>query len=411
MLTFSRLSGIPYWVEVLASSPTGHALSPLTGSAPGAGGNACGGEEAPGALFADPDNGEIYVADQGTTSVSVLNASNAELVATISLPPNAGTLAFLLYVPEHSELYVGSSEVYVIDTTTNTLLTTQPVAGGIPFSQMVYDPLSGLIYGSYWGYQGVTVTNGSTNSFMRTMGGVGDAVPAFFSPSNGEMYLQGTGAIYALAGNNLVKIQVPNQLSTTVYDQDTNLFYAVDNSTVYMVSPANNTLLAKTWELPPSPADSFGYFYRPVAYDPSNKDLYIFGMSFGQNNSRYDELLAVNTSNGSVAAEIHVQGFDGGLVGVFTPSFAYAAPKGELWATDLNNTSQQMEIVVIDGNNSATFRNLTGLYFLATAVLDPAAGVVVGVASSNAVVSVDASSGSESGTVTVGTCAYGMPLP
>lgn len=408
---FSSLPGSTYWVELLATSSNGTALSPLaslfleTASAPGAGGKACGGQAAPRSLFADPDNGEVYVGDSGTDAVSVLNASNANLLATISLPAGASP-SFLLYIPKLTELYIGSTEVYAINTTTNTIVSAQPVAGGRPLSLMLYDPQNGLIYGSYYGNDGIIVVNASTSAYVNSIGTVGDAVPVAYSPANGEVYLQGTGTVYALAPDSPVKIQVPDQLSTLIFDQDNRMFYAVANDTLFMINPLNDTLLTRTWALPPAPGNNSQYIYQAVAYDPANKDLYVFGMAFGGIVNAQDKLIAVDTSSGSLVAEFPVQGFDGGIVGAFSPSFTYVPLRGELWATDLNYTTQKMVLVVISGNNSATYRNLSGLYFTANAVLDPEAGVVVGIASPNGVVSVDAATGSVAGTETVGSCSY-----
>lgn len=436
-LFFPALNGSIYWVKVVATALDGTVLSPVayllleTPTTQGnTSGGACGGQEAPGPMFYDQDNGEIYVVDSGTDSISVINGTNGRLVATISLPELVGGIGFQLYDPGNRDLYIESqfaNQVFVIDTSTNLLVGEMTVSQpGQSLSEMVYDPLNGKIFGINFVYSLISVIDGSTNRIVANITGIFAPGFAAFDPANNELYVQAYNqTVFAINGDTYqvvarISLNATANYSGFIYDQDNGLLYTVSGDSVLMINSTTNRLSNSTITLP-SGTDT----YNPVLYNPSNRELYVYGfepwfdaLSSSGNTTNPDRLLSIDTTNDSVIASIPVQGL-GEDLGTETPFFSYDALNGNIYATTVFNSSTGAAALIEISRTNAVLSQVTlaGVSFGSYIALDSSSqmlfvsGPQFGGTSSSIVVMVDSSSGSQAAAVTLGTCSYVTPMP
>ncbi|HEV2449950.1 MAG TPA: YncE family protein [Thermoplasmata archaeon] len=95
------------------------------------------------AVFADPDNGLVYVADWSDDEVIAFGAANLTQVAAVHVGSGPSSFA---YDPLNHTLFVansGSGNVSVLSTLTNALVTTFSLAGA---SQLAYDSALDAVY-------------------------------------------------------------------------------------------------------------------------------------------------------------------------------------------------------------------------------------------------------------------------
>jgi YVTN family beta-propeller protein len=435
-LFFPDLNASVYWVKVVATTLNDTVLSPVayllleTSTALGnSSGMVCGGQEAPGSIFYDRDNGEIYIADSGTDSVSVLNGTNGRLAATISLPELVGNIGFQLYDPGNGDLYVdsqGSNEVFVIDTSTNLFVGEMTVSQPGQFLQgMVYDPLNGKIFGINFVYSLISVVDGSTNKIVANITGINGPFFATYDPGNNELYVQAYNqTVFAINGDTdkvVATIPIPYQYNTQfLYDQDNGLLYTISGDTVLMINSSTSRLSNSTITLPQPSTGAYSY-YTPILYNPSNKDLYVYGFDgfpLGSNASIPDELRAIDTQNESVVATIPVQGVGGGLF-TETPSFFYDSSTEDLYATTiLNSSAGATGLLEISRTNAVVSQvTLAGVAFGSDMAFDSSShmlfvsGPPLGGTPTSSVVMVNPSLGNVIQTITLGTCPFVTPLP
>jgi hypothetical protein len=329
---------------------------------------------------------------------------------------SVGVPSFLLYTPSNRELYVGGSEVFAIDTNTNSLVSGQPVGGtGTTLTQMVYDPLNGMIFGVKSGSSLLVVIDSRTDKVVSVVTGFVDSVDETFSPGNNELFLRTfDNFVYAVNASDyhlVAKIPVPLYYSSLTYDQDNGLLYTVVNHTVFEIDPTSNSLLAQTIGLPAAPAGVDNYEYKPVFYNPSNHDLYFYGLSIFQNSingSDPDKLVAVDPVKGSVVASIPIQGLGGGIFWV-SPTFAYDPSTGNVLATtDLNFSSGATGLVMVGGSSNTVISSvpLQGVEFGEAIAIHPIGGMVYGSKYPGSLVTLNSSSGAVVSSAVLGTCYY-----
>jgi YVTN family beta-propeller protein len=340
-----------FWVEVVATSlnqevslsQVAHLLLE-TVTVPGGAVNACGGQEAAGPLFSDPDNGLVYVVNIGTDAVSVIDGKTANLVATISLPGSETHLQFVLYDPESRQLYLGDSssgQYFSIDTSSNL------ISGTLSASQLPKQARTGGIY---------------------------DA-------------------------------------SVGVYDPDNGLAYSVANARFLIITDASTNAVKANVTLPPAPTGSMAvsYQYRPSLYDPSNKEVYVFGMDFFDGGDAFnpDRLLAISTANNSVVATIPVAAVGGGLV-IEEPFFSYDSSTGNILATtSLNRSNGAMGLLQISNKNAVISQlTLPGLPFGIDMAFDPNSRLLSVAQGPASVELVNSTSGASVAKATFGTCKF-----
>ena len=144
-----------------------------------------------GAAF-DSLNGYIYVANNVSNSVSVINGATNSVISTVSVGSSPYGVAF---DSSNGNIYVtngGSSTVSVINGSTNTVKSTISV-GPSPYG-VAFDSANGYIYVTNTGSSSVSVINGSTNSVISTVSVGSSPYGATFDSSNGNIYVTNGGS-------------------------------------------------------------------------------------------------------------------------------------------------------------------------------------------------------------------------
>jgi YVTN family beta-propeller protein len=147
-----------YYVMVIDGA-TNHVLSNVTLT--GAGRNT------PWALAYDPGNGGVYVPENDSTIVGVINGTTNTLLTSITVGDVPRAIAV---DAANGDVYVAnyqSSNVSVISGVTDTVVATIPV-GAYP-TAVVVDNATGLVYVANEGSNNVSVINGSTNTLQQSI--------------------------------------------------------------------------------------------------------------------------------------------------------------------------------------------------------------------------------------------------
>ena len=147
-----------------------------------------------GAIF-NPITGHVYTADIASSTVSVIDTASNSVLTTIHLPNN--------YTPRELALdtkrnYIYTANVYsntlsVIDAATNNVIDTVQSSGSI-VDGVTYDPVNDYIYAANAGSGTVSVIDGATRAVIDTITVGGDPQQGVFNPSNGLTYIPNTGS-------------------------------------------------------------------------------------------------------------------------------------------------------------------------------------------------------------------------
>jgi YVTN family beta-propeller protein len=276
----------------------------------------------------DPDNGNIYVANTFSNSVSVISAKTNSVIAHVT-QHSGETPRELAYDSANGKLFVAnvySNTVTVIDTSTNKLIDRIPVGSitngvvfdsangnvyainaGSPVSIIngstdkvianvpvgsnsldgVFDPANGYLYVFNPGSRSVSVINGATNTVLTTIDGLPSPVAGAYDSANRKIYVAnyGTNLVSVIDGstNKLVNtIAVGEGPTGALFDPDNNRIYVANQghnlgfgagNTLSVIDGSNNSIVDKIVITGPSPVG--------LAYDPDNHNIYI--TNFGSN--------------------------------------------------------------------------------------------------------------------------------
>lgn len=193
--------------------------------------------------------------------------------------------------PNTGYLYVTNlfgDNVSVIDTSTNTVLTT--IAVGSQPSYLIYNPANGYIYVGNRNSSNVSVINPATNTVVTTLAVDSDPIFLTYAPNSQKVYVSsGAGtAISAIDSNNVVNsIAIGFATNFITYNSANGYIYAsggaADNATV--INTMNDTVVT-TITTGDNPFIS--------AYSPTNDCVYII-------NSVSGNVTVINSSNVVVA--------------------------------------------------------------------------------------------------------------
>jgi YVTN family beta-propeller protein len=113
----------------------------------------------------NPTTNRVYVANEGSDSVSVIDGATDTAMATIPLGgPPVGVAAN----PATNRIYVSAgNHVWVIDGATDTAVASVPV-GSSPLG-LASNPTTNRIYVANWGSDNVSVIDGATNAVVATV--------------------------------------------------------------------------------------------------------------------------------------------------------------------------------------------------------------------------------------------------
>lgn len=189
-------------------------------------------------------NGYLYVTNNATGTVSVINVATDLLVGVIQVGQGPAQIAI---DPDNGYLYVtnnASSTVSVIDGASNKVIKTISTAGQRP-DGIAYDPDNKCLYVAEHGksvYESggagadITVINATTNTLIRGITGINSPTGVAYDSDNGYIYVTTAG----------VSVQV--------------------------IDPSNNTMLTQV---------SVGIRPRGIVFDPTNGYLYVANFASG----------------------------------------------------------------------------------------------------------------------------------
>jgi YVTN family beta-propeller protein len=219
----------------------------------------------------DGGNGNVYVANTNSNSVSVISAATNTVVATITVGNNPRCIA---YDDENGNLYVsniGGSSVSVISGATNTVVASIGV-GNNP-DGVAYDSGNGDLYVGNNANSNVSVISGATNTVVATVGVGTNPLGVAYDSGNGDLYVVNFGAsnvsVISGATNKVVaNIGVGFDPWDDAFDSGNGYIYVVNtvDSNVSVISGTLNKVVANV---------GVGTNPYGVAYDSGNGDMYV----------------------------------------------------------------------------------------------------------------------------------------
>lgn len=190
------------------------------------------GGSSPSALTFDPSNKEIYVAESG--AVTVINDSSPKDIKNITI---SGTLDGIVYDPVNGEVYVLDSttnSISVINATTNAVITTIPSCS-TP-NDIAMDTVNDNLYVACGVSSGsdVSVINGSANKNIQNF--------SFGTAFTKAAYDIGSGDLYFVSntGNSILDFEpwaVNTPRGTLTAGQSTTVSFAPLSSSIFVTPP------------------------------------------------------------------------------------------------------------------------------------------------------------------------------
>ena len=299
----------------------------------------------PGAVVYDSGKREVFVANLGSGSVSVISDATNAVVATVNVGMFPSTLA---YISGKGEVFVGTDgNVSVISDTSNKVVATVHV--GITFG-MAYDSGKGEVFVgnetcnrmTCESQQYVDVVSVATNTVVAT-------VPVDFAPE-GMTYDSGKGEVFVSDGEGTYIISdITNAIVASVpaaggsglaYDSGKGEvfvagadFVSVDSTSLSVISDKSDTVVKTIYVGPDKEWLTGAGLTQGVAYDSSMGEIFVgnvicgSAMTCGPNG----EVNVISDRSNQVVATIPIDGFPTGL--------AYDGEKGEVFvANDDSNT-------------------------------------------------------------------------
>jgi YVTN family beta-propeller protein len=287
------------------------------------------------------------------------------------------------------------------------------------------DEDNGQVYVVNSGTEAVSVIDGKTGSLVATISvaGLGGFLGfSSYDPTSRELFVVSQESYQAYAIDTLTNLvleklassQIPKFAQSSpghVYDPDNGFLYSLTDPLTLTITDASTNAVKANVTLPPAPAGSMAHFYqyRPILYNPSNKEVYVYGMDFfdGMDAFNPDRLLAISTVNNSVVASIPVAGVGGGLE-VEYPFFSYDSSTGNVLATtNLNRSSGTTGLLQINNKNRVVSEVvLSGLPFGIDLAYDQNIHMLYAAYGGSSVILINPSSGVSLAKATFGTCEY-----
>src|ERR1700722_12750126 len=161
---------------------------------------AVGVQSAPLAVALNPTTGQIYVANNGSGSVSVISGATETVVATIPVGTTPSAIAVDALT---NTIYVansGSGSVSVISGATNAVIATVTV--GTTPSAIAVDPLASLVYVANSGTNNLSVIAEATNTVSATVPTGTNPVAVAVNPQKHVIYVvnKGSGNVTVISG-------------------------------------------------------------------------------------------------------------------------------------------------------------------------------------------------------------------
>ena len=247
--------------------------------------------EYPTGVAYDSGKGEIFVTNAGSDSVSVISDSTNKIVAnvTVGLGPEG-----IAYDPGKGEIFVANTNydsggaigtVSVISDSTNGVITNITV--GVAPLYLVYDSGKSEIFVSDEGSAGntVSVISDSSNQVVATVNGGPAPEGLAYDPAKGEIFIANYNAgSFSIISDSTNALLMTKQLGTyagdptdVTYDSGKGaVFLTCGDGVVYIISDSNNTAFAYAPLVQfPVSEDSFGPLPNGITYDPAKGEVYV----------------------------------------------------------------------------------------------------------------------------------------
>jgi len=309
----------------------------------------------PTGIAADPVNDELYVLNGVPGAVVVVNGANGEVVATVPVP--GVFTSFIADDPFNGDVYVGggfSPGFFVIGGSNHTFFTTIPNVTGPKFA--FADPVNGQVYVE--GSGAIYALNGVTNQLITSVswgGGSGGEEDLAVDTSNGNLFAANGSTVQVLNASTDTftgSITVGSGATALAFDAANGYVYVANSgsSDVSVIDGATNVVV-KT--IPVGPADV------ALSVDPVNGNIYVANAA--ANNSS-----VISGTTNTVVANV--------ALGASPSGFRIDAATGDVFVGEPNMS----RIGVIEGAGSPKLlQNVSVGIGLEGAVIDPATGALV----------------------------------
>jgi YVTN family beta-propeller protein len=220
----------------------------------------------------------VYIANNGDNTVSVINTATNTVVATVPVGNGPNSVAI---TPSGSTAYVANNDgtVSVISTATNNVIATLPVGGGAPAQGVAVSPNGAIVYVGNTSSNTISVINTATNTVVATVAAGTDPNGVVFSPSGALAYVVNDQAVSVMnTSSNTVTttISVPAGNGSTngpgvaitpngayvyvsVGEGNASVISTASNMVTGTVSTNNNTRGTELYYLAFLPSGAFGY--------------------------------------------------------------------------------------------------------------------------------------------------------
>lgn len=322
-----------------------------------------------------PNGQYLYVGNRDQSTVSVVDLSNNTIIATIPLgAPTSNGVFFMRMSPDGSLLYAaGETGLSVISTATNTVVAT-PGVGSNPRG-IAFNPSGSVAYVCNSGSSNISVINVSTNLATGTISPTGINVPwdIIVAPNGNFAYVTDlVGNVYCIdtitnsntpiativAGTNPEGITItPDSLQVYVANTGSNTTSVISTIT----NTVTNTILGSGGEkvltlipnFPVKSAAAPGLVADNVKYQKSYLNEATGALSIGLNN-----ILIGTTSGGSWAASGSVNGVGIGQGSFITNAstavgFKASANANSSLAFGSNSSASGVEGIAMGANTNA----------------------------------------------------------
>jgi YVTN family beta-propeller protein len=246
-------------------------------------------------LAATPDGSRVYVAALNGGRVDVIDTTTNTLLTSILTPGQ--NPAWIAISPDGARGYLSISipfEVKVIDTATNTIIAT--ISLPAQANRLAVTPDGSRVYVPMGGGAGVEVIDTASNTSMGNIAITSSASAVAFTPDGSRAYVTNDNVTVVDTGTNTV-------LTTIVMDRAFHVVVSPDGSRAYVTHLSKNKLsvidTASNTLLPPIPLVTSS---QGLAITPDGGHIYL------ADNVTVDNVSVVDTSTKTVAAIIGVGG-------------------------------------------------------------------------------------------------------
>jgi len=287
----------------------------------------------PSGIAYDSTNGDLYVANSGYNTVSVISDSSNSVIKTITVG-NGPT--GVVYDSGRSEIYVtnyGSNSVSVISDSSNLLLKTITV--GTSPSNIAYDSGQNKIFVVNSADNTVSVISDSSNLVLSTVSVGIKPNKVIYDPAVGEVFVANSGyntvSVISDISDSVIKtITVGSGPSGGAYDSGMHEIFIANSvpGTVSVISDSTNSIVATV---------TVGTTPYGIAYDPLTSELYVA-------NHGSASVSVISDSNNSVVSSLSVGASPTGIV--------YDSGNGGIYVT--NAGSSTISVIPVSSTTSPT---------------------------------------------------------